>query len=333
MDAKLLAEQKPLGIIDVLTAGFEIVRKRPWAVLIPVVIDALIWVLPRLSLANLMRPMLDQAFDTTGAPPDAVANAQQMREFFTQVLNLFGLVAATLDSTVRLPSLLAFISGSTHSPINSLAYTVQLQSGLLAAFLFVPLFLLGLFAAAVYIELIAQGVRPLQNEQPLAWLPRSALLWLRLITFSLLLGFFFFGSEMIYALAAAFTPLGIDVGSFVAALVAVGWFWITIYFFFVIAAMSIGNIGLFDAIRRSVLILRLHFWASLGLVALTLFLDWGLKAVWSGLATPDFDLGILLAIILNATIGTGLLAGTMVFYQDRMIYTERLIARARAARR
>ncbi len=34
-----MVEQKPLGVIDVLTAGFEIVRKRPWTMLVPVLLD------------------------------------------------------------------------------------------------------------------------------------------------------------------------------------------------------------------------------------------------------------------------------------------------------
>jgi hypothetical protein len=336
MNAKLLAEQKPLGVIDVLTAGFEIVRKRPWTILIPILADALIWLLPRLSLSALFRPVIDEMFPTSGLPPDLVDNAKQMHDTAVQVfgsLNLLGVVSAALDSIARLPSLLSFENGDIHSPITALAYTFQLQSGLLALFLFIPLFLLGLFAAAVYVELIALGVRPLQTEPPLAWLPRTALLWLRLIVFSLALGFLVLASTAILMLAQTLTPFGADASSFVAALIAVGWFWLTIYLFFVIAAMAVSNLGLFDAIRRSILIFRLHFWASLALIALTLFLDQGLKLVWTGLLAPDFDLGILFAIIANAIIGTGLLAAAMIFYQDRMNYTERLIARARTARR
>ena len=337
MDAKLIAEQKPLSIIDVLTAGFEIVRKRPWTVLIPILLDTVIWFLPRLSLGALLRPAVDEQFPTTGLSPDLVDNAKQMHDAAVQVansLNLFSVVTGLLDGVARLPSLLLYVDSGVHSPINSLAYTMQLDSEGLATFLFLPLFLLGLFLAALYIELIAQGVRPLQNEPPLAWVWRSGRLWLRLILYSFMLGMIFFISSLVLDLAEAFTPLGADLGSFVAALVTVGWLWLTIYFFFVIPALSIGNLSLFEALRRSILIFRVHFWASLGLVTLTLFLDLGLRLfVWNGLAMPGSDLGILMAIVLNAIIGTGLLAGLLVFYQDRMLYTERLIARARAARK
>ncbi len=336
MNAQLLTEQKPLGVIDVLTAGFEIVRKRPWTVFVPVLLDLFIWAMPRLSLAPIFRPAIDEMFSTTGLPADAVENAQQMHDAaveFVSSLNLLGMVSAALDSVARVPSLLSFENGDIHSPFTALAYTLQLQSGFVALFLFVPLFLLGLFAAALYIESIAQGVRPLEKEAPLAWLSRAAMLWLKLVAFAALLGFLLFASALVLVIAQAFTPLGVDAGSFITALIAVGWFWLTIYFFFVLAAMAVSNLSLFDAIRRSVIIFRLHFWASLALVILTLFLQRGLMLVWDGLAVPDSSVGILLAIVANAIIGTGLLAATMVFYQDRTNYTERLLARVKGTRR
>ena len=57
-NTRLMVEQKPLSVIDVLTAGFEIVRKRPWTMLIPFLLDAAIWILPKLSLGALVRPIV-----------------------------------------------------------------------------------------------------------------------------------------------------------------------------------------------------------------------------------------------------------------------------------
>jgi hypothetical protein len=333
-NAKLLAEQKPLNVIDVLTAGFEIVRKRPWTMLIPVLMDVGIWLLPRISLGELFRPALTEWLDTSGLPPDAAANAEATRQMVTQLINSFnlvGLVSAALNSTVRLPTLLAFDSGDVHSPINAFAFTFPLQSGLLAIFIFVPLFLLALLPASVFLEWIAQGVRPLENAPRFAWVPRVAVLWLKLIAFSAILVFILMAAGLILLIGQMFSPADGGIGSFVAALVVVGWFWIAIYFFFTVSAMAVSNVGIFEAIRRSVLIFRFHFWASLALFALTLFLDRGLALVWHGLAVSL--IGLLVGIAANSFIGTSLLAASMVFYQDRMIVTEKRLARARVARR
>jgi hypothetical protein len=333
-NTKLLAEQKPLNVIDVLTAGFEIVRKRPWTILIPMLLDAGIWLLPRISLAELFRPALSQMFDTTGLSPDAVANAEQTRQMVTQFvssINLLGLVSAALNSTVRLPTLLAFDSGDIHSPINAFAFTFPLQSDLLALFIFIPLFLLALLPAAFYVEWLAQGVRPLEDAPRFAWVPRVGALWLRFIAFSTILIVILMGAGLALLLGQVFAPINGDIGSFIAALVVVGWFWVTIYFFFTVSAMAVSNVGLLGAIQRSVLIFRFHFWASIGLFVLSVFLERGLALVWHGLAVSPS--GLLIAIAANSFIGTALLAASMVFYQDRMSFTEKRLARTRVARR
>lgn len=333
-NAKLRAEQKPLGVIDVLTAGFEIVRKRPWTMAVPVLMDVGIWLLPRISLADLLRPWLNPMIDASAASPDIASNPEEARQLVTQILNsvhLLGLVSFSLNSTMRLPTLLAFDNGDVHSPINALAYTLQLQSWQLAIFLYLPLFLLALLPAALFVEWIAQGVRPLEDAPRFAWVPRVAMLWLKLIAFSAILVFILALAFFVLLAGQLFSPLDGGIGAFVAALVFVGWFWIVIYFFFTVSAMAVSGVGLLEAIRRSVLVFRFHFWASLALFALTLFLDRGLSLVWHGLAVTP--LGLLLGIAANAFIGTSLLAASMVFYQDRMSFTEKRLARARVARR
>lgn len=333
-NARLLAEQKPLSVIDVLTAGFEIVRKRPWTMLVPIAIDLLIWILPRISLADLLRPWFVFSVDTAGLSPDAVANVEETRQMMNQALNsvhLLGLVPFSLNLTVRMPTLLAFNNGDVVSPINALAYTLQLHSFLLAVVLFVPLFLLGLLPGALYVEWIAQGVRPLENAPQYAWIRRVALMWLKLIAFAAILTGVVAAAFFVLSLGELLSPANDGIGSFIFALVLVGWFWIAIYFFFTVSAMAVSQVGILDAIRRSVMIFRFHFWPSLLLFGLTILLYWGLGLVWHGLAVTP--LGLLVGVAANSFIGTSLLAASMVFYQDRMNLTEKRIARARVARR
>ncbi len=339
MNRTVLAEPKPLGVVDTVTAGFDLVRRRPWTILIPVLLDMFIWLLPRLSLGELFRPAISQMFSATDVPPDAAANMQQVQDSISQFvssLNLLGLVTAAANLTARLPSLMApsFVTGSSvevHSPLNALAYTLPLRSGGLAILLFLPLFLLVLAPTSVYVEWIAQGVRPLTQEPRWAWVWRSALLWLKLIGLALILGFVFVVSSFVLSLAQLLAPAGTDLGSFVAALVLVGWFWLSIYFFFAVSAMAVSGVSLLEAIRRSVIIFRVHFWASLFLIALSVFLDEGMALIWRGLTVTD--VGVLLGIVANAFIGTSLLAASMVFYQDRMNAIERMVAHARATSR
>lgn len=324
-NAKTVVEQKPLGVIDTLTAGFEIVRKRPWLMLLPILLDLALWILPRLSLSALLRPALDEVFDPRRMPPDSATNLDQMREAATQLVNsldLLGMVASTLNSVARVPTLLTVDPVQVPSPITALAYTIQIQSGFMVLFLFLPLYLLGLLAAAMFLDAVAGGVLPLDpaRQALTAWLPRVARLWLRLIGFSLVLALAVFGAGMALVFGQALMPSG-EAASFIAALIAVGLFWIFFYLFFTLSALVLHQVGVWEALRRSVLLLRVQFWAALGLIILTLFLERGLSLIWLGLAVSP--IGLVVGVAANAYIGASLVAATMVFYQDRMNWIEK----------
>lgn len=47
-----------IGIIDALAAGLSFTSKRPWLMIIPVAIDVVLWLMPRLSIEQLLRRLL-----------------------------------------------------------------------------------------------------------------------------------------------------------------------------------------------------------------------------------------------------------------------------------
>lgn len=335
-NTRTVIEQKPLGVIDSVSAGLDLVRRRPWTLLIPIVADVLIWVLPRLSLTQLVRPYVDEMLRvaSVSGDPEMVQEAQQTFEQLVQSLNLLGLVTTALNGVTRFPSLfqldiLRATMLNVPGPVNALAYSLPLLSPEWVVLLFVPLFLLGLLPVAVYLELIAQGARPLGTEARGAVLVRVARLWLRLIGFALLLLGILVALR--FALALVQELAGAELAAFGALMVSVGVFWIFIYFFFVVSAVSVSGVGIRTAMRRSTLLFRIFFWTTVGLVALTVFLDRGLAMVWDGLSVSP--LGVVIAIAANAYIGTSLLAASMIYYQDRMSVLERWQQSGRSARR
>lgn len=322
-NTKTIAEQKPLGVIDVVSAGLALVWRRPWTLLIPIFIDVLIWVLPRLSLTQLFRPYANEMFNALALSSDPQA-AEETRRAVQQMIdsfNLVGFVTAALNAVTRVPSLLAVDAADVTSPINAWAYSIPLQSATLLLLLFVPLFLLGLLCVSIYLEWIAQGVRPLGTPAPGAALLRIARLWLRLILFSLLLiGFLVAAMLLLLFLQLVFNS--VSIGAFATLLITVGFFWLFIYLFFVPSAAAVSDIGIREALKRSSLLFRVFFWSTLGLVALSVFLDRGLALIWDGFTVGAA--GVLIGIFANAFIGTALIAASMVYYQDRMNVFERL---------
>lgn len=336
-NTRTVAEQKPLGVIDVVSAGLDLVRRRPWTLLIPILIDVMIWVLPRLSLTQLFRPYTEELMSMTAqsGDPETVEQARRLIQEMTGSLNLFGLVTTALNSITHLPSLFRldkYPSGVVNvtSPVSALAYTQQLAAPELMVVLFVPMFLLGLLLVAIYLEWVAQGVRPLETPAPGAALVRIAQLWLRLIGYALVLLGMALAGTLILGLVQAIVPSA-ELAAFFTVLFMVGLFWLSIYFYFVTAAMAVSGINLRLAIRRSVFLFRAFFWATLGLVVLSVFLNRGLAIVWDGLTVSSF--GVVIAIAANAYIGTSLIAAAMVYYQDRMNLSERWRQTARGAKK
>lgn len=328
---RTVVEQKPLGVIEAVSAGLELVRQRPWTLLVPVLFDVLMWLLPRLSLTALFRPYVSGMLAATAlsTDPQSAEEARQSLEQMIGSFHLLGFVATALNAVTRLPSLLAVDAAEVRSPVSAWAYVVPLSSPALVFLLFVPLFLIGLLAVALYLEWIAQGARPLKSESASAAALRVARLWLRLILFSLLLLALVLLAGFVLVLTQAFVSSP-EVAALVTLLLTVGLFWVFIYFFFVTSAMALSDVGVRQGLRRSTLMFRAFFWSTLALVALTVFLDRGLAIIWGGLTVSA--LGVGAAILANAFIGTALLAAAMVYYQDRLNWFERLRSRKAAAR-
>ncbi len=327
-NTRTIAEQKPLGVIDAVSAGLALVWRRPWTLLVPILFDALLWILPRLSLTQLFRPFTNQFLNVTALSSDPQA-AEETRRALQQMIdsfNVLGLVAAMLNGITRIPSLLAVNAAEVTSPISAWAYSTPLQSAPLLVVMFIPLFLLGLLGVALYLEWIAQGARPLETAAPGASFVRIAKLWLRLILFALLLGAFLIATSIVVlVLQRVFNNSAL--AAFAILLSSVGLFWIFIYFFFVPSAAAVSDIGLVEALKRSTLLFRVFFFPTVALVALSIFLDQGLTLVWDGLTVSS--VGVVVGIVANAFIGTALIAASMVYYQDRMNVFERMRAQTK----
>lgn len=318
---RTVAEPKPLGVIDSVSAGIGLVWRRPWTLVVPILLDAMIWLFPRLSLTEYLRPFHDDIMRAIplSTDPQAVQETQAALQSALESLNILGFVAAALNGVTRIPTLLAIDAPNVASPFATVSYSIQ--SPALILLLFVPMFVLGLLLVALYLELVAQGARPLETSTRDVTLMRIGKLWLRLIGLALLF--------LVLLLAAIMILVGVqlvfsspELAAFATLLMTVGLFWVFIYFFFVPSAAAVSEIGIRSAVRRSSILFRVFFWSTLALVALSVFLDRGLAIVWDGFTVNS--IGVAIGIVANAFIGTALIAASMIYYQDRMNLLERL---------
>jgi hypothetical protein len=310
------SEAAPLGVIDSLTTGFNTVAQKPALLLIPLVLDLFLWLGPRLSIHTIVERLSAQIGEMTG--PAAENSVALFEQNLTEVLGSYNLFSALSTWPLGVPSLLAgnrLGRGPLGPPILLQVHTWE---GLLASLL--ALVLGGLFLGTLYLSLIARRLRG-DPTSLRTWLRQAWIDWLRILVFVLIVLVsavlssvpFFLAVEMA-ALAAA--PLGS-----LLLLVGIGLgMWALFHLFFVAHGVLMGDLGLAEAIRNSILLVSRYRLSSVGLLLVAVLISLGLTSIWS---MPASDSWLrLVAIVGNAFVNTGLAVATFVFYRERSIAGE-----------
>ena len=311
------AEAAPTGVIDTLTAGYAAINRRPWVLLLPIGVDLFLWLGPQVSISPLVQPLLAgiaawvrRATLSGTASPDL----QQQYETFRQSL------MPLTDSTNALLLL-------GHGPLGLPGVATLLDVG--GPFSFVSgwvdglLLIVGTFAAGMllggfYRGLIAQQVRdgkatPLQVGRRV---PRDVLrvvsLLLVLLGALALLGL----PVLLLLAAAAVVAPPVAVMGLVAAAVAA--LFVEVHLFFAVDAIFVSGVGPLAAIQRSVGVVRRWLGPTLGFILLSWLILVGMDRVWETLASQIVEpYGVLLSVLGNAYIASGLVAASMIFYKER----------------
>ncbi len=320
-----------MGVIETLSSGFGMVARRPWLMAVPVIFDLLLWLCPRIIAAPLVNKGLDwydqvytDSFSQLASNYGTAArNMEESYEQFRALAeqmgnsNLLGLAATplvieALDSP--LPSLINITSVSPTAELFQRP-VISVDSGGVLFFLWVGLGALGMMAAALYLGPIAQSIqsRSMGMEE---FDKRLGTNWARLLSFlAFVLGLLLFiGIPMllIVGIIGLWLP---PLGSLLLTLVGAASLWAMLFLFFVNSAIFLGDLDVLKAIRSSFVTVRGNFWSVLFLFFLVIIIQWGTIFAW-GLVLGH-PLGMLVAILGNAYIATGLAASTLLFYRDR----------------
>jgi hypothetical protein len=305
------------GIIDTLSAGFQLVNRAPWVLALPVGLDVLLWLGPRLSVATLgeravagMQGMLAQAGEA----------AEGQIEGFRQGIEALRLIA----NSFNLLSLLAPGGFAPESAVpldrGGLGGQIELLSAGQVALTALVLLLIGVALACVWLGAIAQLVRDGRGSAArlVVAVPRY---WLAVVGFLALL----FGGALAIALplmllaavAQLFVPaLGTFLTLFIAVALQLLVIWALLYLFFFADAVVISEVGPLRAAANSIRVVSLNFWATLGFIIITWVIMRGLHVIWQTLAQAP--VGLALAILGNGYVESGVAAASMLFYRNRI---------------
>lgn len=338
MVAARQAQGRP-GIVETLNAGFQVINRSLWVLLVPFLVDLFLWRGPHLSVAPLGERLALEVEGLLARPELATldpAQASQLADVAKTVreasagFNLFVLLVVTIARAVLTFKIASVPSAAELRPTAvPVAWTIGDFGSLLVAA--VALQVLGIVLTALYFGLIGQSV--LGTRPRLAELGRvvgSAALRLAGLLVGLIAAVLL-GLLPIAVLVGIASAVSAGVGQALLLLVVAGAqiavVWLNIYLFFALDAIVLSGSGPVAAARQSIRGVARNFWPTLGLIGLSLVINLGMGQVWRWLltvseASPFGEITAYGVSLANAYVVSGLAAASMLFFWNRMRNTE-----------
>jgi hypothetical protein len=304
-----LQPQAPPGLITTLSAGFEATTGHLWLILLPVLLDLVFWLGPRLGIAQLTDRVLSPLLEQPGIR-DAVPALMDM----TSGINVLTSLSVPL---VGIPALMAGVAPE-QTPVPTEVHEVGSMLNLLL--IQVGLWLIGLLLAALYLSLISLALRkqqagPADLASFAAGVIRSS--------------FRLFGLAFVFlfALMAIWLPL-MPVAfllTFIAGGLAMyvligGFFVVVIYLSMSVPGIVLNQRPLLLSVRESLRLVRGNAVQTMSLLMIVLLVSSGTNLLWH-LADNGTWLTVV-SIAGHAFISTGLAAAIFIFYRDRWTYAQ-----------
>ncbi len=306
-------ERKPLGVIDALSAGFALVIHRPWLLILPVALDLFLWLGPQARA----KPVFDQVIALLNASaaqsgaPDAQSSFESLRTVLQMAGDQFNLFSYVALFGVGLPTLAGIDvpAGFTPPTIISVGDELSLFSWIVLSAM------VGVFLGSIYLEGVARRVRQdtggLQTFVPRVLRSYATLLWLGILVIggALLLALPFLAGAVLLSFVSPSLALMVIVA------ILLIYIWLLLYLAFAVPSIFVSGTGALQSVLNSITILRYNFWPAIGLIFLMALLQTGFSIIWQALVGQVW--GVVLVFVLSAFLGTGLVAGGMLFYDDR----------------
>ncbi|RME42536.1 MAG: hypothetical protein D6791_17490 [Chloroflexi bacterium] len=333
MQSSVESIEKPLGVIDAYQRGFNTINRHPWLLLLPVLLDVVLWRAPRLTITPLVERALALLFSQPELPPELAGNAGLVTETFTATaanLNLLGLLSGSITG---FPSFLSRLDANAN--IGTAVSIIQLDS-LSQVFAYIAILIpAGLLVASVW---LATMVRSLDEEGHERRNMVRHIGWIWLNTGLYVGGLVLATLATTGLLVLIIGVLAMLVGSFGLAAANLLWvlvlwigLWLAIGLTFVIDAIALDGVNVMRASWRSINVVGRNLGGTLGLLIIAIILSEGFARIWLRLSTSAW--GVPIGIIGNAYIGTALTAASLYFYRARYRYWQQIRTAMLSARR
>lgn len=310
-------------VLKALRTGFDAITRHIGLALFPLGIDLLLWFAPHLRLKEQIERLVLSLEDLSalGAAQQSeyIEVSQEMWQFFAERLNI---LIAVRTYPVGVFSLLSTIL-PLENPLGSPRF-IQLPSVGLALLIAIGAALVGIGLGSLYFSAVAQAalydeIRWRDLFQNWGWVSLQSglisLLWL--VSFA---GFLGLSVCFVTGIALISMSLAQVVMLFMITLLI----WLLFPLFFSAHGVFVRKFKAWQSLLAGLKLTNLTF-VKTGLFILVAFLfTQGMGLVWQ--IAPEDSWLMLISILGNAFISTGLLAASFIYYQDSMRWKEEMLA-------
>jgi hypothetical protein len=308
-----IAKPRKLTLIDTISTGYTMLNKKLWIIGIPIAVNLYLWLGAQLSLA----PFLTRLHDKLVLFASMLeTNPIRQEQLVVQLQN--GDMRAPFAVLNIIPMVPGYV-GQMAASINTQVLYVRGVGGVIAwvvginfVSLLLSSFFLTMLASTLHDEHISLPVA-IQRIGATALALSGAFFVVLVVAGGLIMPVLI----MLSLLLAQFTTFM----TIVLLWFIVG-FWLSLYTGFAVEAIVLDRFSPIPALRRSMQLVHQHFFSAIGLLLLLFLISNGLNVVWAILAASP--VGMLIALVGSAYIGSGLAAARLVFYASRAPQISRL---------
>ena len=336
--------QAPKGVIDTLSAGYAALNRQLWVLLVPILVDLVLWLGPHVSYSPLVDPLVTRATESVrqlavnqtqppvsprrgqarlvpSSPNTTSSELSERLEAFrtwtmsrTTDTNALSLLAR---GPLVVPSLAAPLGAAgVIGSVGAFQFVTGWPEGLL---LLSVLFASSLLLGGVFYTGLAASAGAAESRGPLTAGRRAPKVAVRVIgLLAALLGTGLLLGLPVLVLVGFTALVAPELAVFGGVFVLAALLFAEIHLSFAVPAICVSNVGPLAAVQRSVAVVRRDLWSTLGLILLTWLILAGMSRVWEVLANSlQAPFGVGLGILGNAYIASGLIAAGMIFYIQR----------------
>ena len=316
----------PPGVVGSLKAGFDAIASNISVILLPLLLDLLLWLGPRLHIDRLFQPIFDEmsSYARYSGIPAADLNTLQVNSaLFMEQLKQYNLLTAIRTFPIGVFSLM---SGkiSDQTPLGP-SSVIHIDSLLMLLGWITMLTLVGWISGGLFFRWVSMVVA--DSTQPTEFQFGKSIIQTMLLSVLYIMLAFIIGIPVVilFALVIAASPALAQGLLLILGLLSM---WLVVPAFFTPHGIFMRQQNAFSSIYTSLRMARFTLPTSSLFVLSVLLIAYGLNFLWNIPSSASWM--ALVGIAGHAFITTSLLAASFIYYRDMQTWLQTVLDRLKA---